>query len=57
MIKTEFGTPLLDAKNLVDKAPIAIKENITPEEAESLKQKFEDTYQAVQNELDDDIPF
>ena len=42
-IKTEFGTPLLEAKNLVDKAPIAIKENITPEEAESLKQKFEDT--------------
>ena len=42
-IKTEFGTPLLEAKNLVDKAPIAIKENITPKEAESLKQKFEDT--------------
>jgi large subunit ribosomal protein L7/L12 len=42
LVKTEFETPLLEAKNLVDKAPIAIKENITPKEAESLKLKFEE---------------
>tara|TARA_R100000789_G_scaffold5583_2_gene9607 strand:+ start:1601 stop:1969 length:369 start_codon:yes stop_codon:yes gene_type:complete len=41
-IKTEFGTPLLEAKNLVDKAPIVIKENIIPEEADKLKLKFEE---------------
>jgi large subunit ribosomal protein L7/L12 len=41
-IKTEFGTPLLEAKNLVDKASIVIKENIIPEEADKLKLKFEE---------------
>ena len=42
LVKTEFGTPLLEAKNLVDKAPIVIKENIIPEKADKLKLKFEE---------------
>ena len=34
------GLGLVEAKGLVDKAPIAIKENITPEAAEEIKTKL-----------------
>lgn len=34
------GLGLVDAKKLVDSAPAAIKENIAPEEAESIKEKL-----------------
>lgn len=35
------GLGLVDAKKLVDSAPAAIKENISPEEAASIKEKLE----------------
>ncbi|WP_423364720.1 50S ribosomal protein L7/L12 [Mycoplasma sp. P36-A1] len=35
------GLGLVDAKGLVDKAPNAVKENISPEEAEEIKAKLE----------------
>lgn len=34
------GLGLVDAKKLVDSAPAAIKENIAPEEAETIKEKL-----------------
>ncbi len=34
------GLGLVDAKKLVDSAPATIKENIAPEEAESIKEKL-----------------
>ena len=34
------GLGLVDAKKLVDGAPAAIKENVSPEEAESIKEKL-----------------
>ena len=34
------GLGLVEAKGLVDKAPIAIKENIKPEEANEIKEKL-----------------
>lgn len=34
------GLGLVDAKKLVDSAPAAIKENISPEEAEGIKEKL-----------------
>ena len=36
------GLGLVDAKKLVDGAPAAIKENISPEEAEEIKKKLMD---------------
>ncbi len=35
------GLGLVEAKGIVDKAPTAIKENITPEEAAPIKEKLE----------------
>ena len=34
------GLGLVDAKKLVDGVPVAIKENVSPEEAESIKEKI-----------------
>ena len=34
------GLGLVDAKKLVDGVPAAIKENVSPEEAESIKEKL-----------------
>ena len=34
------GLGLVDAKKLVDGVPNAIKENVSPEEAESIKEKL-----------------
>ncbi len=40
LVREVTGLGLKEAKDLVDGAPKAIKEKITPEEAESLKAKF-----------------
>ncbi len=40
LVREVTGLGLKEAKELVDGAPKAIKEKITPEEAESLKAKF-----------------
>jgi large subunit ribosomal protein L7/L12 len=42
LVKEMTGMGLKEAKELVDKAPVAIKEKITKEEAESLKSQLED---------------
>lgn len=42
IVREITGLGLVDAKNLVDKAPSTIKENIKPEEAEEIKQKLTD---------------
>ena len=42
LVKEMTGMGLKEAKELVDKAPIAIKEKITKEEAESLKSQLEE---------------
>jgi large subunit ribosomal protein L7/L12 len=39
--KTEFQVILKEAKDLVDGAPKAIKENATKDEAEAIRKKFE----------------
>lgn len=36
-VKEALGLGLMDAKKLVESAPVAVKENIKPEEAEELK--------------------
>jgi len=42
LVKEMTGMGLKEAKELVDKAPVAIKEKITREEAESLKSQLEE---------------
>lgn len=42
------GLGLVDAKGLVDKAPSAIKENISSEEAEEIKAKLEEAGATVE---------
>jgi large subunit ribosomal protein L7/L12 len=42
LVKEMTGMGLKEAKELVDKAPVAIKEKITKEEAESLKSQLEE---------------
>ena len=42
------GLGLVDAKKLVDGAPAAIKENISPEEAEEIKMKLMDAGASVE---------
>ena len=42
------GLGLVDAKKLVDGAPAAIKENISPEEAEEIKKKLMDAGASVE---------
>ncbi|MCL2073354.1 MAG: 50S ribosomal protein L7/L12 [Marinilabiliaceae bacterium] len=42
LVKEMTGMGLKEAKELVDKAPTAIKEKITKEEAESLKSQLEE---------------
>jgi len=42
LVKEMTGMGLKEAKELVDKSPIAIKEKITREEAESLKSQLEE---------------
>ncbi|MDD6468006.1 MAG: 50S ribosomal protein L7/L12 [Erysipelotrichaceae bacterium] len=42
IVREITGLGLVDAKNLVDKVPSTIKENIKPEEAEEIKQKLTD---------------
>ena len=40
VVREITGLGLVDAKNLVDKLPSTIKENIKPEEAEAIKEKL-----------------
>ena len=40
IVREITGLGLVDAKKLVDGCPAAIKENITPEEAEGIKEKL-----------------
>ena len=40
VVREITGLGLVDAKKLVDGCPAAIKENITPEEAEGIKEKL-----------------
>ena len=40
VIREITGLGLVDAKKLVDGVPAAIKENVSPEEAESIKEKL-----------------
>ena len=40
VVRVITGLGLVDAKNLVDKVPSTIKENIKPEEAEEIKEKL-----------------
>ena len=40
VVREITGLGLVEAKGLVDKAPIAIKENINPEEAQEIKEKL-----------------
>ena len=40
LVREITGLGLVDAKKLVDGCPAAIKENITPEEAEGIKEKL-----------------
>jgi large subunit ribosomal protein L7/L12 len=42
LVKEMTGMGLKEAKELVDKAPVAIKEKVTREEAESLKSQLEE---------------
>lgn len=42
-VQTITGLGLMDAKKLVDAAPVAIKEKISPVEAESFKKTLTDT--------------
>lgn len=47
-IREITGLGLVDAKKLVDGAPAAIKENISPEEAEEIKKKLMDAGASVE---------
>lgn len=40
VVRELLGLGLIEAKTLVDKAPVAIKENIQPEEAEEIVKKL-----------------
>jgi len=40
VVRTALGIGLIEAKTLVDAAPKAVKENITPEEAEALEKQL-----------------
>ena len=40
LVREITGLGLVDAKKLVDGVPAAIKENVSPEEAESIKEKL-----------------
>ena len=42
VVKAELGLGLKDAKELVEKAPVVIKEGVKAEEAEALKAKLEE---------------
>ena len=42
VVKAELGLGLKDAKELVEKAPVVVKEGVKPEEAEALKTKLEE---------------
>lgn len=39
-VQAVTGLGLMDAKKLVDKAPVAIKENVSPAEAEEIKKQL-----------------
>ncbi len=43
IVKEILGVGLMDAKKIVESAPVNIKENITPEIAKELLEKFKDT--------------
>ena len=47
-VRDLLGVGLIEAKGIVDAAPKAIKENITPEEAEPIKKQFEDAGATVE---------
>ena len=47
-VKEITGLGLKEAKDLVDGAPKAIKEDVDPEEAEELKKKIEETGATVE---------
>ena len=42
VVRTLLGLGLIEAKAVVDAAPKAVKENITPEEAEPIKKQLEE---------------
>ncbi len=48
VVKEVTGKGLKDAKDLVDKAPTVIKENVAKAEAEELKKKLEDAGATVE---------
>jgi len=48
VVRDLLGVGLIDAKAMVDAAPKAIKENITPEEAEPIKKQFEEAGATVE---------
>lgn len=48
VVREITGLGLVDAKKLVDGAPAAIKENISPEEAEEIKKKLMDAGASVE---------
>ena len=48
VVRTVLGIGLIEAKGLVDAAPKPIKENIQPDEAESLKKQFEEAGATVE---------
>lgn len=48
VVREITGLGLVEAKGLVDKAPMAIKEKIKPEEAAELKKKLEDAGAVVE---------
>lgn len=47
-VREATGVGLKDAKDIVDKAPVAVKENIPKAEAEELKKKLEEAGGAVE---------
>ncbi|MBN2849222.1 MAG: ribosomal protein L7/L12, partial [Erysipelotrichaceae bacterium] len=48
VVREITGLGLVEAKGLVDKAPMAIKEKIKPEEAAELKKKLEEAGAVVE---------
>ncbi len=48
VVREITGLGLLEAKDLVGKAPVAVKENIKPEEADEIKQKLMDAGATVE---------
>lgn len=48
VVRTLLGIGLIEAKNIVDAAPKPIKENIAPEEAETIKKQFEEAGATVE---------